>query len=109
MPEHRAVSSFVAAVASAVAALPAATPAAAAGPEPSRAFKVAIPIHDLDLATDEGRRALVRRSRVAAERTCAPEPHPVGYDTESVAACRAAFDQAAEAALARAGGSRRAG
>lgn len=109
MLEHRAVSRFCAALAAAVAALPAAAPAAAAGTgdaEPARAFKVAIPIHDLDLASDEGRRALIRRSRAVAERTCAPKPHPATYQTEGVAACRAAFDQAARAAVARAGGGR---
>ena len=68
------------------------------------AFRVTIPVGDLDLTSPAGRRALLKRSRAAARRTCSPDHYPVVYDPKSLAQCRSAFDAAADAALARSGG-----
>lgn len=83
----------------AAAALAAATPAAAADTGP--AFRVAIPIHDLDLARPEGRAALLHRARAVAKETCAPKPFPNQYERESLRQCHTAFQNAVQAAIAR--------
>jgi UrcA family protein len=88
------------------AALGLAAPAGAAETN-DRAFRVAIPVADLDLHTEEGRKALLKRSRVAAQRTCAPDVWPKSHDSAEFEACRAAFERAAESALAASGQSSR--
>lgn len=86
-----------------VAALAAAvSPATAAGAPSGPAFRVSIPIHDLDLARPEGRAALLQRSRAIAKATCAPKAFPSQYDRESLRQCQTAFQTAVKAAVTRA-------
>ena len=92
-------------VLAAAAALTLAAPAAAASDsDSSHTFRVTIPTADLDLASPAGQKALLKRSRGLARRTCAPEPYPVVYDSETLEQCHAAFARAAETAIARSNG-----
>ena len=81
----------------------AAAPAVAADTPAGPAFRVAIPIEDLDLTRPEGRAALIQRSRAVAKATCAPKAFPTEYDKESLRLCHAAFRSAVKAAVTRAG------
>lgn len=85
------------------AVLAAAAPAVAADTPAGPAFRVAIPIEDLDLTRPEGRAALIHRSRAVAKATCAPKAFPTEYDKESLRLCHAAFRSAVTAAVTRAG------
>lgn len=68
------------------------------------AFRVEIPVADLDLASEEGKKALFTRTRRIAAETCAPNAFPRHYDRDSLRACRQRFEEAASAAIARARG-----
>ncbi len=84
----------------AAAALAGAAMPAAAAPR-GEAFRVSIPVRDIDLASDAGREALARRARALASRTCTPRPFPASYEPASLRACLQAFDAAARAAMNR--------
>lgn len=83
----------------AAAALLAAVPAQAAAEPRGEPFAVRVPTAGLDLATAQGRRALLERMRIAARQTCAPLPPPAAYEPSSLRACLRAFDAASRTAL----------
>ena len=99
--------SFCLASAAAAMAVASAAPAAAAPAAPrGEPFRVSVPVGDLDLSAEQGRRALVERFRDYAGRTCAPRAYPASYDPASLRACRAAFESAAQSALQGSSGTR---
>lgn len=81
-------------------AMAAATPAVA---RPGAPFIVTIAHADLDLADPTHQAALRDRVADAARRTCTPRRAFVTYTAQSVRACRARFEQAAEARIAERG------
>ena len=92
--------------AAAALALASAAPAAASAQPRGEPFRVSVPVGDLDLTAEQGRRALVERFRDYAGRTCAPRAYPASYEPASLRACRDAFESAAQAALEGTSGTR---
>ena len=97
--------SLALASAAAFAAASAASAASAAAPAQLEGdtFTVGIPVSDLDLSTENGRRDLAKRTRAAARKTCAPNPFPAQFDAWSFEQCRLAFHRAAADAVGRSG------
>ena len=65
-----------------------------------------VPVGDLDLADEEGRRAFVKRMRKAAVKACAPRAYPATYNREVLRDCKRRFSRATEDRLAVAAGTK---